>query len=135
VHLFKPDAPKGESERNPPEHLAKLALYAPATVELTQIIKAKDELIKQKERELLKAGKERSAQATMVDGLLTAVQAFTTKLKPEQIVGKGFDVIDFITLAFPTLLGYVIAENFGALPLIGVFIGLFLGAFIIFRRR
>ncbi|MEM3761057.1 MAG: hypothetical protein QXZ02_08135 [Candidatus Bathyarchaeia archaeon] len=136
VHLFKPDASKSDSEKNPPEHLAKLALYAPATVELTQIIKAKDEQLKEKQRELLKAGKEKSAQATLVDGLLTAIQAFTTKLKPEEaILGKGFDVMDFVTLALPTLLGYVIAENLGTTPLVGVFFGLFIGAFIIFRKR
>jgi len=136
VHLFKPDTLKNESEENPPEHLAKLALYAPATVELTQIIKAKDEQLKEKQRELLKAGKEKSAQATLVDGLLTAIQAFTTKLKPEEgVIGKGFDLMDFVTLALPTLLGYLIAENMGTNPLVGVFFGLFLGAYIIFRKR
>jgi len=136
VHLFKPDTLKSESEENPPEHLAKLALYAPATVELTQIIKAKDEQLKEKQRELLKAGKEKSAQATLVDGLLTAIQAFTTKLKPEEgVIGKGFDLMDFVTLALPTLLGYLIAENMGTNPLVGVFFGLFLGAYIIFRKR
>jgi ribosomal silencing factor RsfS len=136
VHLFKPDTLKNESEENPPEHLAKLALYAPATVELTQIIKAKDEQLKEKQQELLKAGKEKSAQATLVDGLLTAIQAFTTKLKPEEgVIGKGLDLMDFVTLALPTLLGYLIAENMGTNPLVGVFFGLFLGAYIIFRKR
>jgi ribosomal silencing factor RsfS len=136
VHLFKPDSLKGETEKEPPEHLAKIALYAPATVELKEVIKAKDEQLKEKERELLKAGKERSAQATKVDGLLTAVQAFTTKLKPEEgLTGKGFDLMDFVTLAFPTLLGYLLAEYFGTTPIVGVFFGMFIGAYFIFRKR
>jgi hypothetical protein len=136
VHLFIPDAPEQEQAAEPPDYLAKLALYAPATVELKSVIKAKDELLKEKERELIKAGHERAASATRTDALLTAIQGFTTKLKPEEAVaGKGFDLMDFITLALPTLLGYVIADSAKASPIVGVFFGLFIGAFFVFRRR
>jgi hypothetical protein len=136
VHLFKPDTLNPEElESQPPEYLAKLALYAPATVELKQVIKAKDDLLKEKERELIKAGHERSVNATRTDALFTAIQGFTTKFTPEELTGKGFDLMDFITIAFPTLLGYVIAEQLNTVPLVGVFLGLFIGAFFTFRRR
>lgn len=135
VHLFKPDAPPNEPARDPPEYLAKLSLYAPAYVELTQQLKAKDEILKESKRERQKADKQLAAHSTLVDSLLTAIQGFTTKYKPgEAIAGRGFDLMDFVTIAFPTLLGYVIAESMGIVPIVGVFFGLFLGAFLVFRR-
>lgn len=135
VHLFKPDAPQGEPVKNPPEALAKIALYAPATVELKEVLKGKDEQLKEKERELLKAGKERAANATKVDSLLTAVLGFSTRLKPEEsLEGKKFDLMDFVTLAFPTLMGYLLAEYAGTPPIVGMFIGMFLGAYLVFRK-
>ena len=134
VHLFKPDPVKEEQENSAPDWLAKLALYAPATVQLKQVLKAKDEELKEKDRELLKAGKERAANATKVDALLTAIQGFTTKLTPEGIEGKKFALGDFITVAFPTILGYLIAEASGASPLAGTVIGMFLGGYIVFRK-
>ena len=134
VHLFKPDPVKEEQENSAPDWLAKLALYAPATVQLKQVLKAKDEELKEKDRELLKAGKERAANATKVDGLLTAIQGFTTKLTPEGLEGKKFALGDFITVAFPTVLGYLIAEAAGVSPLAGTVIGMFLGGYIVFRK-
>jgi hypothetical protein len=134
VHLFKPDPLKEDDEKSAPEWLAKLALYAPATVELKQVLKAKDEELKEKDRELLKAGKERAANATKVDALLTAIQGFTTKLTPEGLEGKKFALGDFVTVAFPTILGYLIAEASGASPLAGTVIGIFLGGYIVFRK-
>jgi len=134
VHLFKPDVPTDEPAKDPPEYLAKLALYAPATVELKSVIKAKDEQLKEKDRELLRVGKERAANATKVDSLLTAVQAFTTKLSPEELQGRRMDMMDFILLALPTILCYLIADYMKAPPLAGVVLGLLLGAFLMARR-
>ncbi|MGB9672069.1 MAG: hypothetical protein ACPLZY_02865, partial [Candidatus Norongarragalinales archaeon] len=134
VHLFKPDPLKEDNEKTAPEWLAKLSLYAPATVELKQVLKAKDEELKEKERELLKVGKERAANATKVDGLLTAIQGFTTKLTPEGLEGKKFALGDFVTVAFPTVVGYLIAEAAGMSPLAGTVVGMFLGGYIVFRK-
>ena len=145
AHIFIPDVSeisevseisRKERGMEVPEYLAKLALYAPAYVELTEQLKAKDEMVKEAKRERQKADKQLAAHATLVDSLITAVQGFTTKFKPGQdlLTGKGFTLMDFITIAFPTAVGCLLSEHVGVPPIAGVLIGMLLGAFFVFRR-
>lgn len=135
VHFFIPDVTSNEEAREPPEYLAKLALYAPATVEFHHLLKAKDQEVKEKERDRERMGKEIGTLATLVDSLVTAVKGFTTAMPPEKgLTRKKFDLIDFVTLALPTLFGYLFADYLALNPVIGMFGGMFLGAYIIFRK-
>ena len=140
VHIFKPDLPASEPEKLPgadvTKCLAKLALYAPATVELKELLRSKDEQLKEKDRKLQEMGRDMSEAANERDVLRKAVQGFsTTGEVPESFAGKRFDLMDFVTLGLPTLLGYLIAEAFGLPPLAGVFLGMFIGAYFVFGRH
>lgn len=136
VHVFIPDAPEDEPSVEIPEHLAKLALHAPAYVELSEQLKAKDEMLREAKRERQKVDKQLAAHATLLDSLITAVQGFTTKLRSGEglIGGKPFDLMDFITIAFPTVLGCLIAEAADVPAVAGALMGLLIGGFFVFRR-
>lgn len=135
AHIFIPDAPEGEPEKEIPEQLAKLALYAPAYVELTQQLKSKDEMIRELRRDREKTNKQLAIHAAALDSAATAVQGFTTKAKLGQmLMERGFDLMDFITVAFPTVIGCLVAEAVNVPAVAGSLIGLLIGGFFVFRR-
>ncbi|MGB9774612.1 MAG: hypothetical protein ACPL4I_11415 [Bacteroidota bacterium] len=135
VHLFKPDAASG-GEQPLPTWLAKIALYAPASVELEQLVKSKDAQLREKDRKLAEMGQELSAMATERDALRRVLQGFmTTGELPESIRQKKLDIVDFAALALPTVLGYYTADYLKAQPIAGVVVGMLVGAFIIYKRR
>lgn len=136
VHLFTPDAPSNEPKQHPPEWLAKIALFAPASVELEDLVKSKDAQLREKDRKLAEMGQELSAMATERDALRRVLQGFTTTGElPQNITPKKLDLVDFAVLALPTVLGYYIAEYLQAQPIAGVVVGMLVGAFIMYKRR
>jgi hypothetical protein len=135
VHFLIPDVPKGEAETQVPEWLAKIALFAPASVELNELIKSKDEQLKDKDRKLSDMGKDLSAMSTELDGMRRALKAFTTTGELPKFLPKAFDIVDMVAMGLPTLVGYYIAEQVSGYPVVGVFVGLMLGALIVYRRR
>ena len=137
VHLFCPDDPDSSGQVNKaPTWMAKVALYVPAIVEYKEQVRVERELRLEKERQLKEMALELSAAATERDALRRILQSFsTTGDLPERLVPKRFDLMDFITLSLPTVTLYVIAENIGVPSIIGLFIGLMIGALWVFRRR
>jgi hypothetical protein len=136
VHLFRPDDPEGGGDSDqPPEYLAKIALFAPASVELKDLVKSKDEQLKEKDRKLSEMGRDLSSMATERDGLRQAVKGFSTTGEIPETMARRFDVMDFIAVSVPVLVGYYVADYSRTQPLIGVFSGLLLGAFLMYRRR
>jgi len=136
VHLFCPDAPANEPNKQPPEWMAKIALFAPASVELKDLLKSKDEQLREKDRKLSEMGQELSAMATERDALRRTLQGFmTTGDLPETVTPKKLDIMDFATLTVPTIVGYFIAEQTQTQPIIGVILGLLVGVYFVFRRR
>ena len=136
VHLFRPDDPGGGGDPDqPPEYLAKIALFAPASVELRDLVKSKDEQLKEKDRKLSEMGRELSSMATERDGLRQAVKGFSTTGEIPETMAKRFDMMDFIAVSVPVLVGYYVADYSKMQPLVGIFSGLLLGAFLLYRRR
>jgi len=135
VHFLIPDVPKGEAETQFPEWLAKFVLFAPASVELNELIKSKDEQLKDKDRKLSDMGKDLSAMSTELDGMRRALKAFTTTGELPKFLPKAFDIVDMVAMGLPTMVGYYVAERVADYPVVGVFAGLMLGALIVYRRR
>ena len=141
VSLFKPDVPQEEGEPQEkenelPDCLAKLALYAPATVELKELMKSKDDQLQNLRKENADVHEKNSAMSTEMDTMRTIISTFsTTKKVPESFVPKKFDVADFIALSVPTLVGYYVAEYSKFQPIVGIIFGLFIGAFLLYKRR
>jgi hypothetical protein len=136
VHLFHPDSPNDRGNPDqPPEYLAKIALFAPASVELKDLVKSKDEQLKEKDRKLSEMGRELSSMATERDGLRQAVKGFSTTGEIPDTMAKRFDVMDFIAVSVPVLVGYYVADYSKMQPLVGIVFGLLLGAFLLYRRR
>ena len=141
VSLFKPDAPQEEGElqeqeKKLPECLAKLALYAPATIELKELMKNKDDQLQNLRKENAKVHEENSSMSTEMDTMRTIISTFsTTKKVPEHFAPKKFDVADFIALSVPTLVGYYVADYSKFQPVVGIIFGLFIGTFLLYKRR
>ena len=138
VHLFCPDDPENPNSpiAMPKEWLAKLALYAPATVELENLIKSKDDQILELKRKNMEIGQELSAMATELDSMRMAVQGFSVTGKlPERMTPKKLDASDILTILFPTVVGYYLLDYLQAQPIIGVLLGLMIGIFILYRRK
>lgn len=137
VHLFCPDDPSDLEVKMPDEMIAKVAVYAPATVELNAMLRAKDEQLREKDRKIEEMGRQMSAMATELDAYRTIIRTFTTDgVSPKEIMmAKKLDAFDIITLIFPTAAGYYVAEFLEISPILGVFAGLFLGVALIFRRK
>ena len=138
VHLFKPDAEGIEAKEELPRWLERIALHAPAAVELNHMIKSLRDQLQQKDEQLLRMGEDLAAVSTERDGLHTAVEGFTTKGKdPFKNMGvpHRFGISDLISLTLPTIIGYYIAGQTKIEPIVGVFIGLLIGSFLIARKR
>jgi len=141
VSLFKPDPLQEEGEPQEkesklPECLAKLALYAPATVELKELMKNKDEQLQNLRKENANVHEENSSMSTEMDTMRTIISIFsTTKKVPEHFAPKKFDIADFIALSVPTLVGYYVADYSKFQPVVGIIFGLFIGAFLLYKRR
>lgn len=136
VHLFKPDASHDMKTVDSPEWMPKLVLYAPAIVDYAKQTKALNDRLVQREREFDKMVVQYKAVATERDALYRIVQGMSeTGEIPKELLPRHFDLMDFIMLSAPTIIGYFAAENFAAPPIVGVFAGLFVGAFIVLRRK
>jgi len=137
VHLFCPDDPEQNSDiEKIPTWLGKVAPYVPAIVEYKEQLNMERQLRIEKERQLREMSLELSAAATERDALRRIVQSFsTTGDLPERLIPKRFDIMDFITMGLPTITLYVICESINAPPIIGVIMGMLIGAAFIFRRR
>jgi len=135
VHFFRPDI-SNENPNSPPEWLAKIALYAPATVELKELVKSKDEQLRNLRKENAKMAEENSAMSTEMDTMRRIIASFSTTGKmPENLVPKKFDIADFIALSVPTLVGFYVADYSKFQPIVGIIFGLFVGAFLLYKRR
>jgi hypothetical protein len=137
LHFFNPDVHGGkEEEKEPPEYLKTVALLVPASLELNEELKSKDEQLRDKDRKLIEMGHELSAAATERDALRMSMKKLG-KHDPDKIAAdKKFDIIDLAVVSVPTLIGYFIVQSLGVIPIVGVFIGLLGGAGLVafFRR-
>jgi len=134
VHLFLPDgeaAPLTEF----PEWLPKFALYAPATVELKEIIKFKDGQLKEQKRENEEMRQQLAAATTEKDAYRRSTSGFSVFTgTSETPVIKKFGIPDFVAITLPTVVGFYVADYAKIQPVIGIFIGLMVGALLLARR-
>jgi len=140
VSLFKPDpleeGDETEEENKLPECLAKTVLYASATVELKELVKSKDEQNRNLRKENAKMAAENSAMSSEMDTMRTAMSKFSTTGKlPKSFAYQKFDLMDFVALSVPTLVGFYVADYSKFQPVVGVIFGLFVGAFLLYKRR
>ena len=140
VHLFKPDAEglATTEKEELPRWLEKIALHAPAAVELNHMIRSLRDQLQQKDEQLQRMGEDLAAVSTERDALHAAVEGFTTKGKdPFKSMGlpHRFGISDLISLTLPTIIGYYIAGQTKVDPIVGVFIGLLIGSFLVARKR
>jgi len=144
IHLFKPDVPPEEKEKasNPPEWLAKIALYTPSVAETAELLESKDEQIRDLHRQLAEMVKLVAASATSKDAYLKILACFSTEgdleKRPEvkKALGKrlGLGIWDVATVAAPTLIGSYAAAYAGYEWTWGALIGLAIGIYLNWRR-
>jgi hypothetical protein len=135
--MFKPDPLKASEETTEaPAYLAQLALFAPALVETEELLKTKDDQLKEKDRVAGKLRHELSAKTVTDDAVKTTVSAFSPTGEPVQsLVPKKLDVVDMISLLLPTILAYYATVQAKVEPAVGVILGLLIGIFFVFRRQ
>lgn len=138
LHYFVPDVRKDSEEKasEPPEYLKQIALYLPASLELNEELKSKDEQLRDKDRKLIEMGHELSAAATERDGFRLILKKLGIRDPEKLLASKKFDIIDLAVVSVPTIIGYFIVQSMGVIPIVGVFIGLISGAGLVafFRR-
>jgi hypothetical protein len=143
VKLFKPDMthssnPEEVKVVEAPTFLARLALYAKSIIDFTEILRSKDETITQLKRETAVLSDQSSASATEADVMHTAVVGFRTTSDDGGVsisAPRRFGVIEFIYLFVPTTAGYFITRYLNYEPYYGIFAGLGIGAYLLWRRR
>jgi len=135
VHLFLPDLhEKGVKQRDPPDYLAKISLFAPSIVEAEELVSSLREQVRDLRRQLMQRGKEISAMAAERDAYLRLAQAsgdMKGKVKPAT---KKVGLDEIITLGLPALIGGYFAQYAGYDWMHGALLGLAVGAYILYRR-
>ena len=137
VHMFKPDPLKtSEETTEAPSYLAQLALFAPALVETEELLKSKDDQLKEKDRVAGELRKQLSAKTVAEDAAKSAMSAFSPSGQPvESLIPKRIDVVDIISLLLPTILGYYGTVQAKVEPTLGVILGLLIGIYFVYRRH
>jgi len=133
VHLFLPDAKRGEFTA-PPTWLAKVALFTPSIVEMTELIESKNETISDLRRLLADVSRQNAGATTGRDGLVKIISIFSTEGKPppevEEALGGGFNIKDVVMVGGPAALGAYLANYYGYEWLYGALAGLAAGYFL-----
>lgn len=133
LHYFNPDVPgEGDQvEEDPPEYLKTVALLVPASLELNEQLRSKDEEVRDLRRQLNKMGEDLSAKSTELDGCYQTLKGFGVNVPLDLSSKKKTDALDFFFYMVPTLIGYAIAAtmSYGNIfvPAIGMIVGLLFG--------
>lgn len=141
VHLFRPDASEDVLDNsaavvNNLDVFAKIALNVLGTVNAKEELRSKDEQLKEKDNELRKMGQALAAASTERDAQRRAIQGFqVTTQTPDSVLYKKLDVIDLILIGAPVIVGFYFADLVGVQAVLGGVLGLFLGAFFVYRRH
>ena len=137
VHLFLPDAKRGEHFTAPPVFLAKIALYTPSVVEMNELLESKDEIIRDLRRLVAEVGEEVSRASTRRDAAVKALKGLSME-KAGEIEALGerrMSIEDLILIGGPAGAGAYIANYLGYEWLYGALAGLIAGYFLYRRRR
>ena len=134
VHIFLPDAGRGDTFTPPPEWLGKLVLYIPSIVEMNELLESKDEIIKDLRRMVGEVGEEVSRAATRRDAAVKALKGLTMEQGgPEEEEELGVE--DIAIIGGPAAIAAYIAHYLGYEWIYGAIAGLVLGYFLYRRRR
>jgi len=141
VHVFLPDNPSeskfSDAEIQKLPHLAKIALFVPATLSIKEQLKSKDLQLKEREKELGNMGRQLAAVTTELDVYRTAVKGFRTEdgKTPEVLLPKKLDILDTVMIALPTVAAALVLGALVNQPIVGSIVGLFIGLGFVFRRK
>lgn len=137
LHYFVPDvrADLDEKPVEPPEYLARIALYVPASLELNEQIRSLNEQIRDKDRKMKEIADDLSAAATERDSLRIILQGFGWKDPQKALQKKRLDVLDLFLFLVPATFGYFVAQSMNVLPYAGMIAGLLGGSALVMLLR
>jgi hypothetical protein len=140
VHLFLPDAGRGEHFTAPPSWLAKIALYTPSVVEMSELMESKDEMIRDLHRQVSDLSRMVAGAATGRDAFIKILSIFSTEGKPPEEIEsmiRPFSMGDAVKIGIPAAIGAYLANYYGYEWFYGAIAGLATGYFLYryFRGR